>query len=110
MENSENTYVFDIDKINEFVFSTYDNRTKDVEIIEEFIYDDDGKSHQTRKEVRETKVSDVSGQATRYDLIKYLMDILSTVELDEEGKPADMTLGQVIALNTLDSYGLIVKN
>lgn len=110
MEKNGGSYVFDINKINDFVFKDFGDRTNDVEITDSYEYDGKGRPHQVKKEVRETKVSDFSGQTTRYDLVKTLMDILNTVELDDSGQPMDMTLGQVIALNTLDTYGLITKN
>lgn len=110
MEKHTETYIFDINKINDFIFKDFGDRTKDVEILDEFTYGEDGKPRQTKKEVRETKVSDFSGQTTRYDLVKTLIDILQSIELDEGGQANIMTLGQVIALNTLDSYGLITKN
>lgn len=110
MANLEGPYIFDINKINDFVFKDFGDRTKDVEITDEFVYDDDGKSHQVKKEVRETKVTDFSGQTTRYDLVKTLIGMLDMVEVDKDGEPIDMTLGQIVALNTLDAYGLITKN
>ena len=97
--------VFDINSITDFVFGNPNDRTSEVEIIESYDYDkDEKKMVPSTRQVKEVKVNDYTGQnSLRYDIIKSLMDKLDTVEdLDA------MTLGETIALNTMEHNGFII--
>ena len=97
--------VFDINSITDFVFGNPNDRTSEVEIIESYDYDkDEKKMIPSTRQVKEVKVNDYTGQnSLRYDIIKSLMDKLDTVEdLDA------MTLGEAIALNTMEHNGFII--
>lgn len=102
-------FIFDINKIMEFVFDNPNGRTKDVEITENFVYDDESeKMIPSIKEVKEYKVNDFTNQNTiRYDMVKMFIEILDSIE-DEN----IMTVGQNITLNTMQAYELIkeIKN
>jgi len=105
----QNTFIFDINKITDFVFGNPNERTNDVEITENYVFDKDlDKMIPSTKEVKEVKVNDYTGQNTiRYDLVKTFIDILDAVE-----DPNIMSLGQSITYNTMQAYELIkdIKN
>ena len=105
----QNTFIFDINKITDFVFDNQNERTNDVEITENYIFDKNlDKMIPNTKEVKEVKVNDYTGQNTiRYDLVKTFIDILDAVE-----DPNIMSLGQSITYNTMQAYELIkdIKN
>ena len=97
--------VFDINSITDFVFGNPNDRTSEVEIIESYDYDkDEKKMIPSTRQVKEVKVNDYTGKnSLRYDIIKSLMDKLDTVEdLDT------MTLGETMALNTMEHNGFII--
>ena len=102
MNNSP--YIFDINKITEFIFGNPNDKTNEVEITEQYVYDDDTKTMiPNTREVKEVKVNDYTGQNTiRYDMVKMFIDILDSIE-DEK----IMTMGQNITLNTMKAYELI---
>lgn len=102
MNNSP--YIFDINKITEFVFGNPNDKTNEVEITEHFIFDkENNKMIPNTREVKEVKVNDYTGQNTiRYDMVKMFIDILDSIE-DEK----IMTMGQNITLNTMKAYELI---
>jgi len=97
-------YFFDINKITEFVFGNPNDKTSEVEITENYVFDDEkGTMVPSTREVREVKVNDYTGQNTiRYDMVKMFIDILDSIE-DEN----IMTVGQNITLNTMKAYELI---
>lgn len=105
----KNTFIFDINKITDFVFGNPNERTNDVEITENYVFDKAlDKMIPNTKEVKEVKVNDYTGQNTiRYDLVKTFIDILDAVE-----DPNIMSLGQIITYNTMQAYELIkdIKN
>lgn len=105
----KNTFIFDINKITDFVFGNPNERTNDVEITENYVFDKElDKMIPNTKEVKEVKVNDYTGQNTiRYDLVKTFIDILDAVE-----DPNIMSLGQSITYNTMQAYELIkdIKN
>ena len=105
----QNTFIFDINKITDFVFGNPNERTNDVEITENYVFDKVlDKMIPNTKEVKEVKVNDYTGQNTiRYDLVKTFIDILDAVE-----DPNIMSLGQSITYNTMQAYELIkdIKN
>lgn len=105
----QNTFIFDINKITDFVFGNPNERTNDVEITENYVFDKNlDKMIPNTKEVKEVKVNDYTGQNTiRYDLVKSFIDILDAVE-----DPNIMSLGQSITYNTMQAYELIkdIKN
>lgn len=100
----QSTLIFDIDKITDFVFANQNERTSDVEISENYVYDDENnKMIPATKEVKEVKVNDYTNQNTiRYDLVKTFIEILDSVE-----DPKVMSLGQSITFNTMQVYELI---
>ena len=102
MNNSP--YIFDINKITEFVFGNPNDKTNEVEITEHFVFDEKkNKMIPNGREVKEVKVNDYTGQNTiRYDMVKMFIDILDSIE-DEKV----MTVGQNITLNTMKAYELI---
>ena len=97
-------YIFDINRITEFVFGNPNDKTNEVEITEHYIYDKETKAMMPNtREVKEVKVNDYTGQNTiRYDMVKMFIDILDSIE-DEKV----MTMGQNITLNTMKAYELI---
>lgn len=100
-------YIYDINKITEFVFGNPNERTSDVEITETSVYDEgQNKMVPNVREVKEVKQNDYTGQNTiRYDLVKTFIEILDAVE-DEKV----MSLGQSITYNTMKAYELIKEN
>lgn len=98
------TYIFDINKITEFVFGNPNDKTNEVEITEHFEYDKESKTMlPSAREVKEVKVNDYTGQNTiRYDMVKMFIDILDSIEDDKT-----MSMGQNITLNTMKAYELI---
>jgi len=97
-------YIFDINKISEFVFGNPNDKTNEVEITENLLFDkDNNKWIPNTKAIKEIKVNDYTGQNTiRYDMVKMFIDILDSIE-----DPAVMTMGQNITLNTMKAYELI---
>jgi hypothetical protein len=97
-------YIFDLNNITSFIFGNPNEKTNEVEITENFVYDKDAKSMiPNSREVKEVKVNDYTGQNTiRYDMIRMFIDILDSIE-----DPNVLTMGQNITLNTLKAYELI---
>ena len=97
-------YIFDLNNITSFIFGNPNEKTNEVEITDNFVYDKDSKSMiPNTREVKEVKVNDYTGQNTiRYDMIKMFIDILDSIE-----DPKVLTMGQNITLNTLKAYELI---
>lgn len=97
-------YIFDINKITEFVFGNPNEKTNEVEITETHVYDEKKKKWIPNvKEMKEVKVNDYTGQNTiRYDMVKMFIDILDSIE-----DPKFTTMGQNITLNTMKAYELI---
>ena len=97
-------YIFDLNNITSFIFGNPNEKTNEVEITENFVYDKDAKSMiPNTREVKEVKVNDYTGQNTiRYDMIRMFIDILDSIE-----DPKVLTMGQNITLNTLKAYELI---
>lgn len=96
--------IFDLDKINEFIFNGTSGRASDVEITESFTYDKDtNKMLPSAKEIKEVKTDEDLGKSTiRYDLMKMFIDIVDTID-----DTTEVSLGQGITLNTMQTYGLI---
>ena len=97
-------YIFDLNNITSFIFGNPNEKTNEVEITDNFVYDQDSKSMiPNTREVKEVKVNDYTGQNTiRYDMIRMFIDILDSIE-----DPKVLTMGQNITLNTLKAYELI---
>lgn len=54
-----NTFIFDVNKITDFVFGNQNERTSDVEITENYVYDTEkDKMMPNTREVKEVKVND----------------------------------------------------
>ena len=97
--------VFDINKIAEFVFGNPNDRTNEVEIVESYKFDKtNNKMIPSTRQVKEVKVNDYTGQNTiRYDIIKSLMERLDMIyDINE------MSLGESIALNTMEHNGFLI--
>ena len=101
---SNSSYIFDLENITNFVFGIPNEKTNEVEITEDYVYDKDSNAMiPNTKDVKEVKVNDYTGQNTiRYDLVRMFVDILDSIE-----DPQVLTLGQDITLNTLKAYELI---
>ena len=97
-------YIFDLNNITSFIFGNPNEKTNEVEITDNFVYDKDTKSMiPNTREAKEVKVNDYTGQNTiRYDMIRMFIDILDSIE-----DPKVLTMGQNITLNTLKAYELI---
>jgi len=106
---NDTPFIFDMNKITNFIFGNPNERTSDVEITENYIYDSEsGQMVPEMKEVKEVKVNDYSNQSTiRYDMVKMFIEILNDVE-----DANVMTMGQNLTYNTMQAYGFIkgVKN
>jgi len=102
MKNS--TFIYDINKICDFVFGNPNDRSNEVEITEKYEFDDTKNvMNPLSKEVKEIKANDYTGQnSIRYDLIRMFIEFLDAVEDFNM-----MSLGQQITYNTMESYGLI---
>ena len=98
------SYIFDLENITNFVFGNPNEKTNEVEITEEYVYDKESNQMiPNTRQVKEVKVNDYTGQNTiRYDLVRMFVDILDSIE-----DPKVLTMGQNITLNTLKAYELI---
>lgn len=107
MVDFSTTLVYDIDKIASFVFGNPNDRSSEVEIVESYEYDkDEKKMIPSTRQVKEVKANDYTGQnSLRYDIIKGMMEKLDTVEDFDS-----MTLGESIALNTMEHNGFIIND
>lgn len=104
MAKKNSFIVYDLKKITDFIFENQNSRTNDVEITDTLEYDKEkNKMVPKTKEIKEVKVNDDMSQTTiRYDLIKSFID---TLDMSEDMN--EMSVGQSITLNTLQSYGMI---
>ncbi len=104
-----NPWIYDIDKIIDFIFEAQNDRSNDIEINETYVFDEEEqKMVPTSKEVKEVKYKDFTNQNTiRYDMVKMFIETLDSIE-DEKV----MSIGQRITLNTMKVYELIkeIKN
>ena len=101
-----NNFIYDINKICEFIFNNPDESANDVEITENYTFDNEKKEMVLNgKVIKEVKTNDYTVQTTmRYDLVKMFIEILNDIE-----DTKIMTLGQSITLNTMEAYELIKK-
>lgn len=105
---NKNTFVFDLDKITEFLFNN--EKETSTEMTESYVKDDDTNEFVLEsKIIREVKNSDTSSTSTlKYDLLKLFIDTLiampSSTEMEEGRK---LGLGEVMILNTLVNNGMI---
>lgn len=96
----------DLEAIMDFVFTDDGIRSNDVEITDNQVRNEETGSLETEtRTVREVKSSDTSKQTLRYDMVKMFIEMLDSVELNEEIAP--LTLGQHMVLNTMGAYGLV---
>ena len=98
-------FIYDLEKIKEFIFGDSNDRTSDVEITETQIKNNKGKFETESRITREVKSVNTSKWTVNYDMLKLFMDILDNVEIDQELAP--VSLGQKMVLNTMANYGLI---
>ena len=98
-------FIYDLDKIREFIFGEFNERTSDVEITETQVVDDKGKLKTESKISREVKSANTNLQTVNYDIIKAFMETLENIEIDQELAP--LSLGQKMVINTMANYGLI---
>lgn len=100
--------IFDINKITNFIFGNPNDKTNEIEIVEEYGAKGDNPMELLNKTIKEVKVNDYTGQnSIRYDMIKMFIEILDSIE-----DTNIMSLGQAITYNTMQAYELIkdVKN
>lgn len=97
-------YIFDINKITEFVFGGREDNSNEVVITENFMFDGaNNKWNPNTKEIRESKGNEHTGQSNiRYDMVKMFIEILDEADADEI-----MTIGQQVTFDTMTAYGLI---
>lgn len=103
-ENNEikELYVFDINKMAEFVFNEQKTNGQNVEITESFSIDNDGTLKLTNKTVKETRnPNDNTINTIKYDLLKMfiqtLIDMPSPSSLEED----ETSFGEKIIVNTM---------
>lgn len=103
-------YIFDIEKIMDFVFNSENERPTDTEITEQYAADDTTKNmYLSNRIIHEVKGGDGSSSSTiRYDMIKMFIDTLLGIGLDDEME-IPMTFGENTIFNTLCAYGMIKK-
>ena len=80
--NNNKMYIYDINKIIDFVIGDPNDRTRDSEIIETYKPSENGNDIVLdKKVVKEVKISDNSANfGVRYDLIKSFIEIINEVE------------------------------
>lgn len=119
---------FDLEAIMDFVFQNK-NKDKSSEIREVWDKNDEGTLEMVQKSLAEVKSDNLGAIANiRYDLVKVLIEevasigmfnddeveedkIKDTLEDDETyvGAPVVTTLGQMLALNTLQREGMLIN-
>lgn len=106
MENVTTRYIFDLTKINNFIFEPNTSSSNvNSEIIETYEQDEiTNEFNLNNKVMREVKDNDFSNQQTiRYDLLKIFIQTLMNVSTDGD----DMSLGESVIINTLLHEGII---
>jgi hypothetical protein len=103
----EPKFIFDLEKITDFIFGNPNDKTNEVEITEKYVYDDALNTLKLNdKQVKEVKVNDYTGQNTiRYDLVRMMIDMIDGVDMFDEQE--EMTLGQTLTWNTFQAYGFL---
>lgn len=106
----EGNFIFDLEKIMDFVFNSENERPTDTEITEQYAADENTKNmYLANRMIHEVKGGDSSNSYTiRYDMMKMFIDTLSNIEMDEE-VDVPMTFGESAIFNTLCAYGMIKK-
>lgn len=119
---------FDLEAIMDFVFQNK-NKDKSSEIREVWDKNDEGTLEMVQKSLAEVKSDNLGAIANiRYDLVKVLIEEVSSIgmfnddEVDEDkikdtleddetyvGAPVVTTLGQMLALNTLQREGMLIN-
>ena len=103
-------FYFDLEKINDFVFSDEDERSSSVEITEVQGINEDTKEMETlQKTIHEVKeTNDMSNKQTiRYDLFKTMVGLIG--DYDDVTVTRANNLLKTGALLTLKNYGFIVE-
>jgi hypothetical protein len=100
-------YIFNLEKILEFVFNQIKNKNTESEITE--VYEqsvNSSKLEPRSKSIRQLKTNGNDNQeGTKYDMIKSFMEIINEYEINNPDNPP--TIGQKTVLNTLLSYGFM---
>lgn len=115
-------YAFDLDAIFDFVFKE-SSKAKSSEIRQ--VYDKSestGDLELVQKSMAEVKTDELNSSANiRYDFLKLLIDEVSSISITDEdisekeedenvvGTPYVETLGQMMAINTLQEAGIIIN-
>lgn len=101
----EGNYMFDLDKVIEFIFESNNPKPNDSEITE--IY---GRNEVTnimelqQKQLREMKgETDATKYGVKYDLFKSFLEVILSIE------PSEVTFGEAMVMNALANKGLIKK-
>lgn len=97
-------YILDLDKIMNFVFDVQSDKQVDTEIVENYSLDNNGEMVLVNRTVKENKASEdnMSQKATRYDLVKSFIEILVSLDPEEE-----TSFGEQCVLNTMQAYNFI---
>lgn len=126
MNVSIDAVAFDLEVIMDFIFQ---NKTKDKssEIREVWDKNEDGSLEMVQKSLAEVKSDNLGAIANiRYDLIKMLIEEVSGIIVRNEGEsdveieglnegdvfagdPFIVTLGQMLAINTLQKEGMLIN-
>ena len=97
-------YFYDLDAINDFIFND-DTRGSDVEITVTQTTKPDGNLGTDSMVSREVKTTDNNKQMVRFEIIKYFMESLENLTLEDDVIP--LSLGQNVVLNTMRGYGFL---
>ena len=101
-KNNTSIYVFDLEKIMDFVFDNGNAANKRTEINEFYDYNSDNKNKTglSSKSVNEVKeFGNPQNDAIRYDFVKLLIGSLT--ELPSDFSNTEMTFGDKLIINTL---------
>ena len=104
MKNFNKDYFYDLDAINDFIFND-DTRGSDVEITVTQTTKPGGNLGTDSMVSREVKTTDNNKQMVRFEIIKYFMESLENLTLEDDVIP--LSLGQNVVLNTMRGYGFL---
>lgn len=116
---------FDLEAIMDFVFQTK-TKNKSSEIREVWDKNEEGSLEMVQKSLAEVKSDELGAVANiRYDLVKIMLEEVASIGMvNDEDNPEDLgveqnetyagspivtTLGQMLALNTLQKEGMLIN-
>lgn len=99
------SYILDLDNIMKFIFESDAERDMDSEITEVYVIDEEtNELTLASKQLRELKGGDNTSKFTiRYDMIKMFIDMISSLEMNDEVN----SFGETLIFNTMINEGLI---